>query len=197
MDLKGNISYRASLNGTISGTKKLSARIVRGGGGVSSYNDLTDLPSINNIVVEGDKNGHDYGLANLSDIPSIPVYNIITDDIILWTNTNMVAPSGDYALNDILKNYEYFYFDYYSPNDGFNYTNSIQTPLYPIPKSDNSMFVNNASWSVYPTYGNRSIDCSCNDLNSNIFHFNGTGQWDWPLIIYRMHGVRHRIGAII
>lgn len=39
-----------------------------GGGGVTDYDQLSGRPSINNELVTGDKNGHDYGLMNSNDI---------------------------------------------------------------------------------------------------------------------------------
>lgn len=36
------------------------------------YENLINLPTVNNETVIGNKSGHDYHLANLSDIPSVP-----------------------------------------------------------------------------------------------------------------------------
>lgn len=49
--------------GTIHGIVRVGV-----GGGVTDYDELTNRPSINNHVVTGSKNGHDYELANLEDI---------------------------------------------------------------------------------------------------------------------------------
>lgn len=60
---------RIENRGTLTGRLQ---RTSGGGGGVTDYGDLTGKPKINNVTVNGNKNGHDYGLANLSDIPVIP-----------------------------------------------------------------------------------------------------------------------------
>lgn len=56
----------------ISSTGTLHGIIYRGVGGASSYSELTNKPKINNVTIDGDKTGHDYNLANLSDIPVVP-----------------------------------------------------------------------------------------------------------------------------
>lgn len=37
---------------------------------VANYDKLLNKPSINNVVVQGDKTGNDYGLANIEDVPT-------------------------------------------------------------------------------------------------------------------------------
>lgn len=56
----------------ISSTGTLHGVIYRGVGGASSYGELTGKPKINNVTIDGNKTGHDYNLANLSDIPVVP-----------------------------------------------------------------------------------------------------------------------------
>ena len=56
----------------ISSTGTLHGVIYRGVGGATSYGELTGKPKINNVTIDGDKTGHDYNLANLSDIPDVP-----------------------------------------------------------------------------------------------------------------------------
>ena len=47
-----------------------------GGGGTSNYNNLTNKPRINGVILSGDKSGADLGLASASDIPTVPVQSV-------------------------------------------------------------------------------------------------------------------------
>lgn len=47
-----------------------------GGGGTTNYNNLTNKPRINGVLLSGDKSAADLGLAAASDIPSIPVQSV-------------------------------------------------------------------------------------------------------------------------
>jgi len=47
-----------------------------GGGGTSNYNNLTNKPRINGVILSGDKSGADLGLASASDIPIVPVQSV-------------------------------------------------------------------------------------------------------------------------
>ena len=64
--LSGGISTPQELSGNLSAEPTLS-------GGLSndiahkSYNDLTDKPSINEVILQGDKSFEDLGLGTLSD----------------------------------------------------------------------------------------------------------------------------------
>lgn len=60
---------RIENRGTLTGRLQ---RTSGGGGGVTNYDDLTGKPKINNVTVNGDKTGHEYNLANLDDIPTVP-----------------------------------------------------------------------------------------------------------------------------
>lgn len=41
-----------------------------GSGGTSNYNQLTNLPKINGVTLQGNKTAEEYGLASASDVPS-------------------------------------------------------------------------------------------------------------------------------
>lgn len=179
--IRGNIQGRGAVGGNLTNG-------IGGGSTVSITPTLETGVKIADFEIDGES-GELFA-------PSQPTYGILTDDIILWTNPTLTVASGIITLSDKLKNYDYFYFDYYSPNDSQNYTQCAQTPLYPIPKTNNTDFIHEGSWAVYPTYGNRSLDCYCDDLNSYNMYLFGSGQWDWPLILYRIHGVKHRIGVV-
>lgn len=47
-----------------------------GGGGTTNYNNLTNKPRINGVLLTGDKSAADLGLAAASDIPSVPVQSV-------------------------------------------------------------------------------------------------------------------------
>jgi hypothetical protein len=57
------------MNGRLTGHGSLSGGLTGGIGGVSDYNELENLPIMNSKTIEGNHDGHYYGLANLSDIP--------------------------------------------------------------------------------------------------------------------------------
>lgn len=47
-----------------------------GGGGTNNYNNLTNKPQINSVTLSGNKTAADLGLANASDIPTVPVQSV-------------------------------------------------------------------------------------------------------------------------
>ena len=60
------------LNGTIKAKKTLSGTVLRsqGGGGPSDYEQLSNLPQINDVTLIGNKSSSDLGLADAADIPA-------------------------------------------------------------------------------------------------------------------------------
>lgn len=60
------------LNGTIKAKKTLSGTVLRstGGGGTSDYEQLSNLPQINDVTLIGNKSSSDLGLADAADIPA-------------------------------------------------------------------------------------------------------------------------------
>ena len=101
------------ITGNIKDRVVMSAQQTAGAGGTSNYEELENLPSINNVELKGNKSGHDLGLANLSDIPIIPptpVYRIIKTN--LWENTETGNPNT-IELNDSIYNYDFILFDVY------------------------------------------------------------------------------------
>ena len=63
--------------------RELLAQAPSGGTGTSNYNDLENRPSINGVVLEGNKTLEDLGIASKEEIeniePVVPVYNTDTD----------------------------------------------------------------------------------------------------------------------
>lgn len=59
-----------------------------GGGGTSDYNYLDNKPSINGVVLEGDKSTEDLGIVSQESDPTVPqfVKNISEQDIESWNN---------------------------------------------------------------------------------------------------------------
>lgn len=47
-----------------------------GSGGTNNYNNLTNKPRINGVLLSGDKSAADLGLAAASDIPTVPVQSV-------------------------------------------------------------------------------------------------------------------------
>lgn len=64
--LTGALSSEGELAGTISGSSGLSGEMSND---IThkSYNDLVDKPSINEVILQGDKSFEDLGLGTLSD----------------------------------------------------------------------------------------------------------------------------------
>ena len=72
--LRGSLTPHASLRGVLGGRQRING-LLREGGGTTNYEELENLPAFNGITVEGDHDGHYYGLANLSDIPNVIDYS--------------------------------------------------------------------------------------------------------------------------
>ena len=64
------------LNGTIKAKKTLSGTVLRsqGGGGTSDYEQLSNLPQINDVTLIGNKSSSDLGLADANDVFSSSRY---------------------------------------------------------------------------------------------------------------------------
>lgn len=69
-----------------------------GGGGVSSYNDLSDRPSIGGILLEGNKTAEQLGLAKASQIPNVPSWAMQPKKPTYTAQEVGAQPQGDYAL---------------------------------------------------------------------------------------------------
>lgn len=64
--LSGTISSEGKLAGTISGSSNLTGDLSNDINH-KSYNDLVDKPSINEVILQGDKSFEELGLGTLSD----------------------------------------------------------------------------------------------------------------------------------
>ena len=60
-----------NMNGNLNGHGHLSGVLTIGLGGTSNYNELENRPSVNNIILEGNKTSHDLGLASMQDVSDI------------------------------------------------------------------------------------------------------------------------------
>ena len=120
-----DIRVRATLKGTIfSGG---------GGGGVTSYNQLNDKPSINGVTIDGALDGNDYGLANTSDL--------------LITGYNTVPGESIYRLHDVTidgRNYTVAYL----PFEGTDGVDNGKLGLVPAPTAAdaNKVLFGDGSW---------------------------------------------------
>ncbi len=74
--LRGSLTPHATMRGVLGGREQLNGLLREGGGGTTNYEELENLPSFNGTTVEGDHDGHYYGLAELSDIPAVVDYSI-------------------------------------------------------------------------------------------------------------------------
>ena len=105
-----DIRVRATLKGTIFRGG--------GGGGVTSYNQLNDKPSINGVTIEGALDGNDHGLANTSDL--------------IITGYNTVPGESIYRLHDVTidgRNYTVAYL----PFEGTDGIDNGKVGLVPAP----------------------------------------------------------------
>ena len=69
-----------------------------GGGGVSSYNDLSDRPTIGGVLLEGNKTAEQLGLAKASQIPNVPSWAMQPKKPTYTAQEVGAQPQGDYAL---------------------------------------------------------------------------------------------------
>ena len=69
-----------------------------GGGGVSSYNDLSDRPTIGGVLLEGNKTAEQLGLAKASQIPNVPSWAMQPQKPTYTAQEVGAQPKGDYAL---------------------------------------------------------------------------------------------------
>ncbi len=60
-----------NMNGNLNGHGHLSGVLTIGLGGTSDYNELENRPSINNIILEGNKTAHELNLASMQDVSDI------------------------------------------------------------------------------------------------------------------------------
>lgn len=145
-----NITPRASIKGTIFRGG--------GGGGVTSYDQLNDKPSINGVTIEGALDGNDYGLANTSDL--------------IITGYNTVPGESIYRLHDVTidgRNYTVAYL----PFEGTDGIDNGKVGLVPAPTAAdaNKFLAGDGSWK------NITNDCEVipitngNGTNSRTFSF--------------------------
>lgn len=64
--LEGSLSSGQKLTGTLSGESELSGGQLSNDITHHSYNDLVDKPSINEVILQGDKSFEELGLAGLT-----------------------------------------------------------------------------------------------------------------------------------
>lgn len=69
-----------------------------GGGGVSSYNDLSDRPTIGGVLLEGNKTAEQLGLATPSQIPNVPSWAMQPQKPAYTAQEVGAQPTGNYAL---------------------------------------------------------------------------------------------------
>lgn len=60
-----------NMNGNLNGHGHLSGVLTIGAGGTSNYNELENRPSVNNIILEGNKTSHELNLASMQDVSDI------------------------------------------------------------------------------------------------------------------------------
>ena len=64
-----------------------------GSGGTGNYNQLTNLPQINGVTLQGNKTAEQYGLASASDVPS-KVSDLTNDSGFLTLQTLPIYNGG-------------------------------------------------------------------------------------------------------
>lgn len=72
--------------------------ILASGGGVSSYNDLSDRPTIGGVLLEGNKTAEQLGLATPSQIPNVPSWAMQPQKPAYTAQEVGAQPTGNYAL---------------------------------------------------------------------------------------------------
>lgn len=114
--ISGSIKSRGVIKGNITSSGGVSGGLTAGVGGTSDYNDLDNKPSINGIVLEGDKTSHELDIPTFNDITPIVGYstqelNTFTkwiDGKDIWRKTiisNSLPPSPrDWVILDTILN---------------------------------------------------------------------------------------------
>ena len=108
-DLKGKINASGKIGGVVGNNANIKGRIIRGVGGTSNYEELENLPAFNDVVIEGNQDPNYYGIAKLTDIPTIPVYNLVKTklwDYSIDNGGNIAYSTGTYTLHDDINNYD-------------------------------------------------------------------------------------------
>lgn len=173
------------INGSITQRGGVSGGLTAGVGGTTDYNELENRPSINGNILEGNKNGHNLGLANLSDIPEIPNYQIVKD--VLYDNPNGAPHLTWVELSKSITDYDIIYLKVSNPTDisGFNIYASVSfCPL---------LFnFNNEKLSIQALYGTRVVDVTFNENKFQIVRTDGDYR---NSTIYKIIGVKLGVTA--
>lgn len=163
----------------------MSAQQTAGAGGTDNYEELENLPSVNNNVLKGNKSGHDLGLANLADIPTVPVYNLIKQNLYTAPDNNGAPFLTNVELSDSINNYDIIGILISNPTDIVNA--NIYCTQFVIP----SMINDGKNLSFQP-YGTRVLNYSIQ--NDVLYQLNSTGDGAYLNRIYQIWGIK--IGVI-
>ena len=129
----------------------LYGTLSRGGGGVGSYNDLTNKPKINSTTIVGDQNGHYYGLMELNDLSINQVIDLSRNG----STIDMEFGGSHYIWNDL---------DFEGAAGGAAGARGM------VPKpgaGDTGKFLSNEGWATIPA-GWTPPDYSENEQNTGI-----------------------------
>ena len=78
-NIHGELSAGETLQGSLNNnTARMAGSLHEGFGGTDNYEELENLPSFNNITIEGNKDPNYYGIAKLSDLNN---YDYSTNEI--------------------------------------------------------------------------------------------------------------------
>lgn len=136
--INGSIRGHGVITGGLTSDGGVSGGLTAGVGGTSNYNDLDNKPSINGIVLDGNKTSHQLDIPTFNDIPPIVGYstqelNTFTkwiDGKDIWKKTyihNCVSGSGLQLISDEMLSYidtliKHESFVYYNKNqNNFNW----------------------------------------------------------------------------
>ena len=186
MAISGYVNNRAGVSGGVNGAGGVSGDMSVGMGGTSDYNELENKPSINSVEVSGDKTAHDYGIANLTDIPSVPVYNLIKTNLYTAPDINDAPFTTNIQLNDNINNYDIIGILISNPTDITNA--NIYCTQFVMP-----VMINDGKLLSFQPYGTRVLNYTIQ--NDTLYQNVSTGDHPYYNRIYQIWGVK--MGAIV
>ena len=175
------------ITGFINNRAVVSGEVTAGIGGTKDYNELENLPKINDIEVSGDNTGHYYNLANLSDIPT---YNLIKTK--LYDSGSIIngAPMNtNIPLSDNLSNYDLCILIWNTTEDRQNTDYQSSDFVFFLPNVVLTSGLENRLH--FSGYGTRWGQVSFTDTTFNFFSRGG----DLLPQIYSIWGIK--LGAIV
>ena len=98
--IEGDLRSASDISGTVSNRAAMLGEVFlggSGGGGTSDYNDLTNIPTINTVLVKGDKTSSDYHIIRTGTTAywnSQPTYIPMQGELVVYTDYAQTTENG-------------------------------------------------------------------------------------------------------